>query len=165
MRTAVRILTANAAWLVVAGAVLLGTGFVFVITAPPNSGANIGAAGCFTLGLGATGLALLLGVAAAFVRLLAGRGPDVELLAWEKRLRWLTRSSIGLFAVAAVVLSWATLVLANQTAPAGVASGIIGMEKAFPIFVSGLCIAGAGLLAGLPPTVRYWSRPMNDVAR
>ncbi|MBB4687793.1 hypothetical protein [Amycolatopsis jiangsuensis] len=58
-----------AVWLIAAGAVLLGMGFLAEITTPPNSGANIGAAGFFLLGLYATGAGLLVGVAAAVVRL------------------------------------------------------------------------------------------------
>ncbi|MFD2467772.1 hypothetical protein [Amycolatopsis silviterrae] len=149
-------MTVAAVWLIAVGAVLLGTGFVFELTTPPNTGANIGAAGCFLLGLFATGAGLLLGMAAVVAWLLERRrvqSPAVELLAGEKRRKRLAWASAWLITAAAIVLGWGTLVFHSQRAPVGVESAIIGEEKAFPIFLTGFCFAGASLLAALP---RYW---------
>ncbi|WP_406632119.1 hypothetical protein [Amycolatopsis sp. WGS_07] len=154
MRTVAKRLTVTGVWLIAAGAASLGAGFIALITTPPDTGANIGAAGFFTLGLGATGLSLLLGVVAALARLLEMRGdqrPPVELMAWQKRLKRLTWASVGLITVGAVVLGWGTFIFANGHAGSG-------LRNAHPVFLAGLCIAGAGFLAGIPPILYWWSK-------
>ncbi|SFP64644.1 hypothetical protein SAMN05421854_106152 [Amycolatopsis rubida] len=148
-RTNVKTLTFVTIWILVAGAVLLSTGFVMLIAAPPSSGANIGAGGALLFGLAATAAGLLLGVATAVaalrVRRREGR-PDARLPTWEKRLRRLTAAAAGLVTVGALVLSWAALVFAG---------GRDRSTDPHPIFVTGLCIAGCGLLAGTPHAL-YW---------
>ncbi|MFE0020889.1 hypothetical protein [Amycolatopsis sp. NPDC059021] len=161
-------MTITAIWLIAAGAALLGTGFLFEITTPPHTGANIGSAGCFFLGLCATGMGLVLGVVATLAWLLGRRGdrhPPALLLAWEKRLRRSTIAAVGLITSGAIVLSWGTFVFTNQSAPAGMESAVIGMENAYPFFLAGLGITIAGLLAGTPPALYWWSRRRSGVDR
>ncbi|MFD9963636.1 hypothetical protein [Amycolatopsis sp. NPDC058986] len=159
MQTAVKRLTITAIWLIAAGAALLGTGFIFEIITPPDTGANIGAAGCFFLGLCATGMGLLLGVVAALAWLLGRKGDRrlaVPLLAWEKRLRRLTVAAVGLITIGAIVLSWGTFIFASGSAGSGI-------RNACPYFLAGLCIAVAGLLAGIPPALYRLSRRRSGV--
>ncbi len=153
-RINVRTLTVITSWILVAGAVLLGMGFVMLITAPPHSGANIGAGGALLFGLGTTGAGLLIGagtaVAALRVRLREGRA-EVPVLAWEKRLRRLTAAAVGLVAIGDLVLTRATFAFKNARAGSG------GVDS-YPIFVTGVCIAGCGLLAGVPHALYWLSR-------
>ncbi|UKD56892.1 hypothetical protein L3Q65_09275 [Amycolatopsis sp. FU40] len=153
-RTNVKTLTFITIWILVAGDVLLGTGFIMLITAPPHSGANIGAGGAFTFGLGGTVAGLLIGmgtaVAALRVRRREGRR-DAHLLAWEKRLRRLTAAAVGLVTIGGLVLCWATVVFMQGR----VGSGIV---NSYSLFVTGMCIAGCGLLAGTPHTLYWLSR-------
>lgn len=156
MRTPVKTLTTVAAWLIAVGAVLLGTGFVMLVTQPPHTGANIGAGGAFTFGLGSTGTGLVVGVTAAVSWLRGRRGgqPAVELLSWQKHLKSLTVAAVGLITISAVVLSVATFFFANGHAG----------SNTFTLFVVGLSIAALALLAGAAPAV-YWMSYRRTMAR
>ncbi|MFD2467774.1 hypothetical protein [Amycolatopsis silviterrae] len=65
-------------------------------------------------------------------------------------------AAVGLLAAGAVVESWGALIYA-----AGHMGG--ATESAHGVFRVGLGIAVAGLLAGIPPALYWWSRrPLND---
>ncbi|WP_406631453.1 hypothetical protein [Amycolatopsis sp. WGS_07] len=154
-------MTTIAVGLMAAGAVLLAAGFVMVITQRPHAGVNFGGDGAFFFGLGATAGGLLIGAAAAVAWLRARkREPRVAtpLLAWEKRLRSLTAAAVGLIAAGAVVQSGGAVVFAT-----GYADG--GTRSAVPALVTGVCIVAAGFLAGVPPTVYWWSKRRTRVDR
>ncbi|WP_409465014.1 hypothetical protein [Amycolatopsis sp. GA6-003] len=142
----------TAIWLVVVGDVLLGMGAVMAIAEPAGPGFNFGAAGSLFFGQCATGLGLLIAVAAAAVRLRDnGRDgrPPVRILPQDKRLRRLTAVAIGLCAVGAVVLGVGP---AFFSGPPG-----SGFTSDIPVFAVGLGISAAGVLTGLPP-VLHWRK-------
>ncbi|WP_344429772.1 hypothetical protein [Amycolatopsis minnesotensis] len=147
-------MTITAIWLIAAGAALLSMGFIMLRTQRPDTGANIGAGGCFFFGLGATGVGLLLGAVAALAWWRGRNGdrhPPVRLLAWERRLRRLTMAAVGLITIGAIVLSVGALIFANGRA----GSFFSGVNA---IFLVGLCIAVSALLAATPPGVYWLSR-------
>ena len=113
-----------------------------IITQPPN----IGAGGALFFGLGSTGLGLVAGLAAA-VSWLRGRKSEprvtAPLPAWEKRLRFF---AAGLIAAGAVVQSAGAVSFAHETADSD-------LSDTYAMFVVGLGISGAALLAAIPPAL------------
>ncbi|WP_370937703.1 hypothetical protein [Amycolatopsis sp. cg13] len=159
MRTTVRTLKFVAIWLLGAGAVLLGLGFLGEITAPPRSGANIGAAAAFTFGMCCTALGLAVGVVAAVTwrRVPKGeRGPAGPLLPWEHRLRRLTAAAVIMIAAGAVLQSAGIIALLQQTVHSD-------RRGAYAIYFVGLGSAVLGLLAGIPYAM-FWLSWRRTVA-
>ncbi|MFD2467773.1 hypothetical protein [Amycolatopsis silviterrae] len=145
---------------IVAGDVLLGTGALMAIAEPSGPGVNFGAGAFFLLGLGVAGAGLLLGIAAAVVWLRGKKGdrqPPAPLLPWQERLRRLTTTAIGLCTIGAVVLGAGPLFF--RGAPG------TGFERDIPVFLVGIGISGAGLLAGVPPALYWWSKRRAGVGR
>lgn len=163
MRTTASTLTLVAIWITFAGAALLSMGFIMELTAPPNSGANIGAGGAFMFGLAFTGLGLVVGVVAAVAWLRLPkhqRRPAVPLLSWQKRLRRLTTAAVALIAAGAVVQGAGCVSLMHETADSD-------WGDTYALFVVGLGIFALGLLAGIPHVLCWlsWRRTVAHLPR
>ncbi|WP_409465013.1 hypothetical protein [Amycolatopsis sp. GA6-003] len=151
MRTAVKTLTLVAFWILFAGTALLAMGFVMLVTAPPHSGANIGAGGAFLFGMACTVGGLLIGAAAAVAWLRLPkpeRRPAADLPAWQHRLRRLTAAAVALIAAGAAVQFAGVVNFMGEQADTD-------WTDTYAFFVAGGSISGLGLLAGIPH-VAYW---------
>ncbi|MBB2498557.1 hypothetical protein [Amycolatopsis echigonensis] len=146
-------MTFVAIWILVAGAVLLGAGFVMIITQPPDTGANIGAGGAFFFGLGCTGMGLVAGVwaTAAWLRARKHEPRPAPLPAWQKRLRRLTAAAVGLISAGAVVQSAGAVGFAHETADSD-------RSDSYALFLVGLGLVAVGLLAGIVPALYWWAK-------
>ncbi|WP_406631457.1 hypothetical protein [Amycolatopsis sp. WGS_07] len=152
MKTIAQRLPVIAIRLIVAGDVLLSMGALMAIAEPSGPGVNFGAGGSFILGLCVTGAGLLLGIAAVLARLRGSgdRPPSARLLPWEQRRKRFTTVALGLSTLGAVVLGAGPLFFRGEPGT--------GFERDIPVFLVGLGISGAALLAGIPPVVYWWSK-------
>ncbi|WP_406635434.1 hypothetical protein [Amycolatopsis sp. WGS_07] len=150
----VRLLTTIAICLIAAGAALLGTGLVMLITQRPDTGANIGAGGAFLFGQAATVGGLLIGGAAASAWLRARKReprPATPLPAWQKLLRYLTVVAVVLLAAGAIVESAGSVSFTRNTAHSD-------LSGTYAMLVVGFGMVALGLLAGIAPALYWWSK-------
>jgi len=149
MNTTVKPLAITTASLLVPGTLLLASGYLMELAAPPHSGANIGAGGAFLFGLGLAVAGLLLGVATTVVWLRTERNRRPDLLPWQKRLHWLNVVAAALFAAGAVVETVSVTILLTRHGG--------GLSRVYPLGFTGMGLAACGLLAAVPAIVLWWS--------
>lgn len=161
MISTVRLLTTIATCSIVAGAALLGAGWVMLVNQPPHTGANFGGDGAFFFGMAITVIGLLIGGAAAVAWLRARkREPRLatRLSAWQILLRCLTVVAVVLLAAGAVAEIVAAFGLLRKISH----SDLSGTS---PMFVVSFGIVAAGLLAGIAPAWYWWSKRRTKVVR
>ncbi|MGW4399842.1 hypothetical protein ACWEHA_31525 [Amycolatopsis nivea] len=146
-------MTFIAIWLIAVGDGLLVAGALMAISKPSGYGFNFGAAGGLVFGMGTTVAGLLVGMGTGVAWLRARRGggyPPVRRLPWEKRLRRSIAAAVCLGVIGAVVLGVVPLYVHGEPGS--------GFDADIPVFLVGLGICGAALLAGAPPALYWLSR-------